>query len=294
MARMPGAEVPLGEDLIRRLLAAQHPDLAGLPLGERVNGWDNVMVRLGPDLAVRLPRRAAAADLVRREQAWLPRLAPLVEATGVRVPVPVRTGRQGAGYPWPWSVVPWLPGASAAAVPRSERRFAGTLAAFCRALHRPAPAGAPVNPVRGVPLRARDAAVRARLATGAVPHAGEVGRLWEDLVGTAPWDGPARWLHGDLHPANMVVRDGALVAVVDFGDVTAGDPATDLATAWLTLDAASRAELRAALADRYPASVWPRARGWALGIGAALCAHSDDAPGLRRLGEETVAAVLKG
>ncbi len=111
----PAAEVDVGVPLVRALLVDQHPDLADLPLRVVANGWDNVVLRLGDDLAVRIPRRAAAAELVEHEQRWLPELAPLVAP--VRVPLPVRTGRPALGYPWSWSVVPWFPGTVAGSRP---------------------------------------------------------------------------------------------------------------------------------------------------------------------------------
>lgn len=293
MPRMPVAEVDVDESLVRHLLGDQHPDLAGLPLRLVTNGWDNVLWRLGEDLAVRVPRRRQAAALVEHEQRWLPELAPRLP---VPVPVPLRTGGPTAGYPWHWSVVPWLAGTTAAHMPAAERgATAEQLARFVLALHRPAPADAPHNPVRGVPLSTRDEAVRQRLATGAVPHAAHVRALWEELVRVPLWAGPPSWIHGDLHPANLLLDDaGGLAAVLDFGDMAAGDPATDLATAWLTLDAAGRRRFAGVLTDRYDDATWQRGRGWALSMATALVAHSDDAPVLAAVGRETLAHVLDG
>ncbi|MDD9205770.1 aminoglycoside phosphotransferase family protein [Georgenia sp. 10Sc9-8] len=286
---MPGAEVAITASLVRALLREQHPDLAALPLRVAAHGWDNLMVRLGEALAVRLPRRAAAVALIETELSWLAEAAGTVRSA--RVPVPVRRGRPGAGYPWPWSVVPWIEGRPAVTVPRPDRaRLAGPLALACRELHRPAPAGVPGNPVRGVPLVARDAAVRRALASGAVPRGDAVARVWEEAMAAPAWSGPPMWVHGDLHPANLVVGAHGLAGVVDFGDLTAGDPATDLATAWLTFDAAGRAAFRQALdgAASADAATWQRARGWAVVLGVALCAASDDAPVLAELGRETL------
>ncbi|MPV38550.1 aminoglycoside phosphotransferase family protein [Georgenia subflava] len=295
MARMPAAEVDVDEPLVRRLLADQHPDLAALPLRLLANGWDNVIWRLGDDLVVRAPRRAAAAGLIENEQRWLPRLAAHLP---VRIPVPVRLGRPTAYYPWSWTVGTWTAGVSAAVVPAAARdSVAEPLAEFLLALHRPAPADAPHNPVRGVPLGTRDRAVRERLAGGAVPDAARVAALWDDLSAAPPWTGTSLWLHGDLHPANLVLdADGALAAVIDFGDLTAGDPATDLATAWLTFDDDARRRFVERVHDgaRHDDATWARARGWALSLATALLAHSDDAPVLGALGRETLARVLTG
>src|SRR5215213_9888754 len=145
MATRPPAEVDVTPALVRALLREQHPDLADLPLHAVSSGWDNVTLRLGDRLAVRVPRRALAAALVVNEQRWLPVLAPLL---GVDVPVPVRTGRPSAGYPWHWSVVPWFAGRPAVLLPPPARALALPLADVVARLHVRAPADAPVNPVR--------------------------------------------------------------------------------------------------------------------------------------------------
>ncbi len=297
MPDTPAAEVTVDADLVRALLGDQHPDLAHLPLRLATNGWDNSVWRLGSDLAVRLPRRAVAAPLVEQEQRWLPVLAARVAATvDVVLPVPVRTGTPTVHYPWRWSVVPWVDGRSAGTVPPAARTsLAGPLARFVRALHLPAPSDAPANPVRGGPLTGRDAVVRDRLGHGSLPRAAELLALWTELAATPSWSGPPTWLHGDLHPHNLVVDDaGELAAVVDFGDLTAGDPATDLATAWLTFDATGRARFRAALADRYDTATWRRARGWALSMATAMVTMSDDEPVIRAIGHHTLGQVLMG
>jgi aminoglycoside phosphotransferase (APT) family kinase protein len=295
------ADLEVTVDLARDLLAEQHPDLAGLPLEIVANGWDNVILRLGPradgtHLAVRLPRREVAAPLVRHELEWLPVLAPRLPAL---VPKPVRVGVPSAalGYPWAWSVVPWVPGRRASDLPVAERRaLAEPLAAFYLALHAPAPADAPHNPVRGVPLCTRDTPVRGRVERGIVPDADRVLALWERLVAAPAWTGRPMWLHGDPHPGNLVVSDdGTLAAVVDFGDMTSGDPATDLAAGWLVLDAAGRERFRGALSGRYPADdpVWLRARGWALSIATAMLESGPENAWVHTMGEQALAEVLR-
>ena len=289
----PPAEVDLTPDLVRALLADQHPDLAGLPVRLAAHGWDNATFRLGDDLAVRLPRRAAAAHLVEHEQRWLPPLAALCP---VPVPAPLRVGRAGPRFGWSWSVVPWIAGEHAAITPVAGRTaWAPDLAEALAALHVAAPAGAPVNPYRGGALAGRSAALQARLDAGhldaAVPGArGRWVALWHDALAAPPWPGPLSWAHGDPHPANLVVRDGRLAGLLDFGDVTAGDPACDLATAWLTFDGAGRAEFRErsdALADAtgpVDPGRWRRAAGWALVMASALVTHGDDDPVLAAIG----------
>jgi aminoglycoside phosphotransferase (APT) family kinase protein len=151
-----------------------------------------------------------------------------------------------------------------------------------------------VNPVRGVPLAARDQDVRRRLDGGSVPRAGEARALWDELCSVPAWPGQALWLHGDLHPANLITGGGRLAAVVDFGDLTAGDPATDLAAAWLVFDGAGRRIFRKSLEVRrdFDAETWRRARGWALNMATALLANSDDSPLLRQVGGYALGQVL--
>jgi aminoglycoside phosphotransferase (APT) family kinase protein len=149
--------------------------------------------------------------------------------------------------------------------------------------------------VRGVPLRTRDAAVRRRVERGLVPDGERALALWDRLVSTPAWTGPPLWLHGDPHPGNLVVSDdGSLAAVVDFGDLTSGDPATDLATAWLVLDAAGRERFRAALADRYPIGdpVWARARGWAMTMATSMLESAPESAWVHAMGLEACARVL--
>lgn len=285
---MPPAEVEITSELVEALLPAQHPDLVG-PLRLVANGWDNVVYRLGDDLSVRLPRRRLAVELIRNEQRWLPVLAKLVR---VAVPVPVRSGSPDDTFPWPWSVNPWLAGRPVLEWPvRWRRRLAVDLAGFFADLHQPAPADAPRNVVRGVPLRTRAEAVERRLASGLIPHADRLRALWEELVETPEWEGPAVWLHGDPHPGNLLAdADGRLAGVVDFGDLTAGDPATDLAAAWLVFDAEGREEFRRELERRgaFDHRTWARARGWALNLGTGMVS----APAMAPVGAHALAEVL--
>ena len=157
----PAAEVTIDPSIVRALLQEQHADLADLSLIEVGEGWDNKLFRLGDDLAVRMPRRAASAALIEHEQRWLPRLSPRLP---LPVPAPLRVGRPGSGFPWSWSVVRWFPGQSALlAPPRDVATTAIALGRFLRALHQPAPEDAPHNPWRGVPLAARTKTMQAHL-----------------------------------------------------------------------------------------------------------------------------------
>jgi aminoglycoside phosphotransferase (APT) family kinase protein len=292
---MPAAEVDVSADLVRELLTAQQPDLAHLPVRVLANGWDNLLCRLGNDLVVRLPRREQAAKLVAHELRWLPVLAPRLP---LPVPAPVRVGEPGPGYPWHWSIVPFLPGQPAAIeAPADGETAAVALAGFLAALHLTADPDAPVNSYRGVPL-----AVRADLFDQAVSRVegsidtAAVTRAWASALAAPTWDGPPVWLHGDLHPANVLVDNGRLSAVIDFGDITAGDPAADLGVAWMLLPAAARVAFRAAYAHAsahgLDDGLWARARGWALALALVFLAYSADNPMMAGIGERTLAAVL--
>jgi aminoglycoside phosphotransferase (APT) family kinase protein len=279
----PAAEVQITLELARDLLRGQHPDLADLPIEVAENGWDNVVMRLGADLALRLPRRAVAAGLLSNEQTWLP-----VVAAGLPLPapVPVRIGKPALGYPHPWSVVPWFDGAPSDLAPPGADQ-GGVLAAFLSALHQPAPDKAPFNRFRGVPLAERAEAFETQFTAserlvGALPR---VRYLWDEAL-AAPIDLPRTWFHGDLHGRNLIVRDGRLAAVIDWGDMAGGDPACDLAAVWMLLpDAGAR---RAAMAA-YPASemTWTRARGWAALMSVMLLSIADN-PRMPAMGRQIV------
>lgn len=291
----PAAEVVIDEALVRRLLESQAPDLADLPLRLVAEGWDNAVWRLGDDRAVRLPRRTLAAPLVTHEHLALPAIARRLEPTGIRVPAPLVAGRPDAGYPWTWSIVPWFDGRPGLEVHRPERAgWAESLASAVAALHATAEPGYPVNPVRGVPLVERAAAVAERFARlrrrrdldAELVRAAE--RAWDEASTAPPWSGPPLWLHGDLHPGNLVAEGSRLVAIVDFGDVTAGDPAYDLGVAWVAFDEAGRSRFTEALDGRYDIETWVRARGWAAAVTAMLLDASDDNPPYAALGREAL------
>jgi aminoglycoside phosphotransferase (APT) family kinase protein len=295
-AEMPAAEVDIDVALVGRLLEEQFPDLASLPLSPLGSGWDNAVFRLGPSFVVRLPRRAMSAPLVEHEQRWLPELASRLP---LPIPAPVRAGRPSlaCAYPWSWSVCPWFEGEPAAvSVLDDARGAASSLGAFVRALHRPAPADAPVNPYRGGPLSGRDAVTRDRVAQlgSSILDTDEVSRRWEAALAEPPWEGEPVWLHGDLHPANVLVAEGRVSAVIDFGDLTSGDPATDLSVAWMILPEPEHRDVFRAAAGDVADATWARARGWALCMAVAYLANSADHPVIATVGRRTLATVLEG
>ncbi|WP_344073652.1 aminoglycoside phosphotransferase family protein [Streptomyces crystallinus] len=260
-------DIDIDADLVRSLLREQHPYLAGLDPRPVDGGWDNQLWRLGDELAVRLPRTPRAPDLLRRECRWLPELAP---GLPLPVPVPLRVGQPSALFPAVWTVVRWVAGEPLDRVPVTEGLHAAdALAGFLRALHRDAPAGAPVNPGRGVPLTDLVPHLDEQLEVVSSPVAAGVREVWEAAVAAPAWDGPPVWLHGDLHPANAVGSHGTLTGVIDFGELCVGEPATDLAAAWLLLPSGAAARFFAAYGDVDEATV-RRARGWAVLRGLGL------------------------
>ncbi|MFF8837445.1 aminoglycoside phosphotransferase family protein [Streptomyces sp. NPDC015130] len=251
-------------DLVRHLVREQHPDLAELDLREVAGGWDNQLWRLGDELAVRMPRTERAPSLLRKEYRWLPDLAPRLP---LPIPTPVRIGEPSARFPRPWTVATWVPGEPADRTPVSRQGAADTLAGFLRALHVQAPADAPVSQDRGVPLRTLSDGFERGLeevvsGSGLADLQNDVRDVWAEAVAAPDWQGPPVWLHGDLHPANVVVADGTLSGVVDFGDMCAGDPAVDLAAAWVLLPAGADARFLDAYGHVDEAMV-RRARGLA-------------------------------
>jgi aminoglycoside phosphotransferase (APT) family kinase protein len=298
---MPAAEVDVTPELVRGLLASQQPDLADLPLALLANGWDNVLYRLGEALIVRLPRRELAARLVEHEQRWLPELAPRLP---LPIPAPVRGGVPGPGYPWSWSIVPFLPGEPAATrPPDSTRQAATTIGGFLKALHTPAPRDAPVNQFRGIPLADRAKRdVRNMELIGDRIDTRRAHEQWAQAAAAPVWDRSPVWLHGDLHPLNILVSAsqaagagragvGRVSGVIDFGDLTSGDPATDLSVAWMLF---SDPDDRAAFWAAYEPddATRTRAKGWALAFSLIFLAHSADNPGMEAIGSRAYTALL--
>jgi aminoglycoside phosphotransferase (APT) family kinase protein len=259
-------EVPIDEPLVRRLLAAQFPDWAGLPIEPvEPRGTDNAIYRLGGQMAVRLPRRERTAARLEKERAWLPTLAPQLP---LPVPVPLAEGAPGESYPFVWAVYGWLEGENLAVAPVADsRRAAADLAHFLAALHAIDTAGGPPpgehNFFRGAPLAARDAAVRASIESLRDEIDGAaVTAEWERALEAPVRQGPAVWTHGDLDSRNILVADGRLNGVIDFGGLGVGDPACDVMVAWKVFSGEARDIFRRGLS--VDNATWARSRGWAL------------------------------
>lgn len=263
----PQAEVDIDARLVRRLLHDQHPDLAALSITGLADGWDNVMFRLGEALTVRMPRREVAARLLVNEQTWLPLIEPRLP---IAISARVRIGEPTDDYPWHWSVLPWFDGVPADQSPPGSDQ-ADAFAEFLLRLHELAPADAPENPVRGIPLANRADSVEERLSrlrarTDQIKS--EIEAVWQRGL-SAPIAEEGRWLHGDLHSQNVLVHEGHIRAIVDWGDLTSGDVATDLAATWMLFpDRVARQKvLEIYSPDQHTLD---RAKGWAVLFAAVL------------------------
>ena len=248
-------------DLVRALVREQHPDLADLELRAVAGGWDNQQWRLGTELAVRLPRTERAPALLRTEQKWLPVLA---RHLPLPTPTPVRVGEPSALFEHTWTITRWIEGEPADHKPITRADAAETLAGFLTALHQQAPEDAPANPTRGIPLAGLRNGFTSALTVLTDDASADAAReVWEKAVAAPTWHGKPTWLHGDLHPANVIVREGTLTGVIDFGDMCAGDPATDLSAAWILLPAGTAGRFFDTYSQADGATI-ARARGWAI------------------------------
>jgi aminoglycoside phosphotransferase (APT) family kinase protein len=273
--RMHADELDIDVPLVRRLLAAQFPQWAALPIEPvRPRGTDNALYRLGYDMVARLPRRQRTTGPLAKERQWLPKLAPQLT---LPVPLPLSDGMPGEGYPFAWSVYRWLDGESATVARVDDADLLSRdLARFVAALQQIDPAGGPApgedNFFRGEPLARRDEATRGAIAS-------LVGRIDADAA-TAAWatalraplrEGSPVWIHGDLDSRNLLVEDGRLSAVIDWGCLGVGDPACDVMVAWKMLPAGAREVFRDALS--VDDATWARGRGWALSQAVGALAY---------------------
>jgi aminoglycoside phosphotransferase (APT) family kinase protein len=287
---MHAEEIDTDASLVRRLLAAQFPHWADLPIEPVAStGTDHAIYRLGDDKAVRLPRIHWAVGQVDLEARWLPALAPLLP---VAVPVVLGIGEPAEGYPWRWSVHTWLEGENPAAGRLADpRALALDVAQFVRAMRGIDSAGGPPTG-RGVPLEKRDAVTRIAIdeLRGLVDVAA-VTAAWDSALATPAWEGPPVWIHGDVSPGNLLLSGGRLSGVIDFGCLGVGDPACDLVAAWNLLPAEARGVFRDAV--QVDDATWDRGRGWALSIALIqLPYYKDTSPALAAGARHTLAAVL--
>jgi aminoglycoside phosphotransferase (APT) family kinase protein len=240
----PASEVTISRELVRTLLAEQHPDLADLEIADPFEGFNMAVFRLGQDLAVRLPRHRGAVPSLRSEIRWSGRLSRPWTFPSQRI---VHVGEPNARYPWRWAVTSWLPGELAADLPLN----AAAAPALGRALaevHTPAPDDAPFNSEQSIRLAAREPALRQVLpqlpavgaARGHVMDLNAAAALWQQAL-SMPDDAPRVWVHADLHPFNVISLGGRFGGIIDWSDISGGDPAVDLGFMHLLLPAAAMA-----------------------------------------------------
>lgn len=281
-------EVAVDGATVARLVAAQFPQWAGLPVRRVPSvGTVNAIFRIGDELYARLPRLATWVADLEREWQWLPRLAARVPLT---VPEPVARGAPDAAYPFPWAVLRWIPGEPYGDDVADEPAAAEALAAFVTALRAVPADGAPPagrRPLAGLDEITRDAITRA----GAAIDGAAVSAAWDRALEAPAWDGARTWIHGDLLRPNLLVRDGRLHAVIDFGGAGAGDPATDVIAAWAVFGPTGRAAFRAALA--VDDGAWERARGIALHQAVMIVPYyAETNPAFVALARRTIVQIL--
>jgi aminoglycoside phosphotransferase (APT) family kinase protein len=276
----PPTRFPVSEDLARRLVAAQFPqwaDLAIRPVSDE--GWDNRTFHLGEAMSVRLPSAAPYALAVEKEHRWLPVLSSQLP---LQIPVPRAQGVPGQGYPFVWSVYRWLEGEPASRDNISDLTALGTsLARFLAGLQQVDPADGPGpglhNWYRGGTLATYDEMAQSALeALEGHCRTDLAQEAWQAAL-RSRWAGPPVWFHGDMAPTNLLVKDGELTAVIDFGTCGVGDPACDVAIAWTLLTGESRAAFRSALS--VDDETWVRGRGWALWKTLVACAGALESGG---------------
>jgi aminoglycoside phosphotransferase (APT) family kinase protein len=286
---MHEGEVPLDEALVGRLVAAQFPGLAGLPIRPvRSTGTVNAIYRLGDHLCARLPRVASWARDLEKEWNWLPKLAPRLS---LRIPGPVAKGRPTSEYPFPWAIYRWIDGHPYGDdLVHDERQAANDLARFVVELRRGDPRGAPRGGRK--PLRELDSATRVAIESSrGMIDADAVSAAWACALEAPAWDGTPVWIHTDLLRPNLLVDGGRLCAVIDFGGVGAGDPAADVIAAWSVFGQPGRVAFRDALA--VDDGTWNRARGYALHQALLIIPYySETNPEFVALAKRTVDQVL--
>lgn len=284
LSSTPAATIDITESLVRKLLEEQRPSLSGMSIQIMESGWDNVMIKAGEEYALRMPRRDVAESLILNEQRWLPWLAPQLP---LPVPEPIFCGKPTAYYPYHWSLQNWIEGLAADVAPPSPRE-SEVLASFLQTLHSiPVPEGAPRNPVRDCALaaKAEDMALRMEMLGRETQYITDAVKYAWDQALIAPSSRHRCFIAGDMHARNILTHEGKLAAIIDWGDMCAGDPATDFMSVWGLFEdqAARRTVFSCYEADE---SLVRRAKGWAIFSGVILL-HTGraDTPRHARMGE---------
>ena len=286
-------QVDVDVDIVRGLLAEQRSDLADLPIRPVVStGTVNALFRIGADFVVRLPLQDHWEEGIEREWRWIPWLSRRI--TAARLPEPIFKGIANDAFPFSWSIYRWIEGApyddelvdDETDVARQLSRYVLEL----RALEIPAAA-----PEGGrEPLAVLDENTREAIEeAGTVIDAPRAMSVWDQALRTPPWDGMPVWIHGDLLRPNLIVRDGQLEAVIDYGYIGVGDPATDLIPAWAVFGPAGRTAYREALGP--DETTWARGRGIALHQAAMIIPYyAETNPAFVELARRTIEQIIDG
>ncbi len=282
-------------NLARTLVDGQFPAWSHLSLKKIDSaGTDHCMYRLGDDLAVRFPNSTSASEQVTKEHSWLPKMT----SFAVAIPKVIGAGGPTNEFPFPWSVTNWMEGYDATANNIVDWLTAAEkLGQFTRAFRSQNTSGAPLagkhNAFRGTALANLDQIARNAIdALGDLFDMASLLNSWDKALPVPPWAGPPVWIHGDIHAANIIVRNGNVAGIIDFGLMGVGDPACDLALGWSFLPSNARDRFRAA-ADVDDAT-WQRGKGWGLYVGViALSYYRDRNPTLSGIAEKAIQAVIK-
>lgn len=268
----PEPEITITELQIRSMLDDQFPQFSDLELQLTASGWDNFIYRLGTKLLIRVPRRELGAQLIHNEIVWLQKLKNILP---VSIPAPLNIGRPNEHYPWTWVIMPWFEGNSFLDADLNLSQV-NKLVLFLKKLHSVNSNGAPSNPFRDVPLSGKDKDVQQQLnelnsKLITVPE--KIKELWQSLT-EVQIDSPPCLIHGDLHPGNVLIKNEQIEAIVDWGDITIGDPATDLASLWMLIKDPA---LRTQAFNEYGATqnLINRSKGWAIFYGITFLNSGD-------------------
>lgn len=291
MLPTPKGDINITESLVKNLLDNQIHELSELPLKYLAEGWDNVMYRLGKDYLIRLPRRKQAATLIKNEQIYLNYLS---NHLPINIPLPIYNGNPQGEYPWHWSVLPYFSG-KAADISEIDANESIRLMDFLKRIHLPDNGAAPENEYRGGDLLDRNEVVIERLLSvkkHLPDYFPSIYRLWHESLKADKHQGN-RWIHGDLHPFNVLVDHGRFSAIIDWGDITSGDVATDLSSIWLLFDDKN---VRASAIASYDMDkqLIARSVGWAINFAAVFYQNGlTDNPRFKSIGEKTFKRLLE-
>jgi aminoglycoside phosphotransferase (APT) family kinase protein len=283
--------------LAQKLVATQFPQWEELSVNRLTSaGTDHALFGLGNAMLIRLPKRLSAASQIEKEHFWLPKLAPHVTTASISIPSPIAKGASDGSFPWSWGIYAWIDGESMdTARVANTQQLANDLANFVVMMRNAPHDGTPIAPdnmMRGQPLALRDAttcqSIQALSDEINMPLAMKV---WQHALSAPPWRDTPRWVHGDLLPGNLLVRDGRLCAVIDFGGARVGDPAVDAMPAWTSFNAETRTIFRHAI--EVSDATWNRARGWALSWAViALACYRESTSPLSDIARYTIREVL--